>query len=180
MKHNIGRTTLPAARKTLIAAAVGLALAVGGAIAFAQPAGPHGKHGGGSFDMMIPKMLEQAKASLNLNTQQQAMWDSITAQGKGTREKAWANRQQVKDVLNAELAKPEPDLAAVAAAADSAEQANRAARIAVRNQWLQLYATFSPEQKGIVRNLLQQKLQRMEAFGAKMRERGQNARPAGG
>ncbi len=109
----------------------------------------HGMHGG--FDVM-PRMLERAKESLNLNTSQQTMWDAVVAQGKAAREAGRANRGSVKDALAAELAKAEPDLAAVAAAADAVEQQNRALRRQVRDQWLALYATFSPEQKAVVRD----------------------------
>jgi hypothetical protein len=39
----------------------------------------------------------------------------------------------------------------------------------VRKQWLQVYATFSPEQKAVVRDALAKQMARMEAMGAKMR-----------
>ena len=77
---------------------------------------------------------------------------------------------KVKATLNAELAKAEPDLAAVAAAADAAADQARAQRIAIRNEWLALYATFSPAQKAVVKDGLQQRLARMESFREKMRE----------
>ncbi len=79
--------------------------------------------------------------------------------------------QGVKDALAAELAKPEPDLAAVAAAADSAQQQALALRHQVRDAWLALYATFSPEQKAVVKGILQQHLAKMESFHQKMLER---------
>jgi len=181
MRHPSARTVLPQVRKVMVATAAGLALTFGAATAYAQPAGgPHGMHGGAPFEMMMPRMLEQAKASLNLNTQQLAMWDNVVAQGTTARATAHANRQQVRTAMASELAKAEPDLAAVAAVADGIAQQNRALHIAVRNQWLQLYATFSPEQKGVVRGLMQQKLARMESFGAKMRERFQAMHPSGG
>jgi len=41
----------------------------------------------------------------------------------------------------------------------------------VRDQWLALYATFSPEQKAVVRDLLQRKVARAESFHQRMRER---------
>ena len=59
--------------------------------------------------------------------------------------------QKVHDALTAELAKPEPDLAAVAAIADGVQASNQTLRQSVRDQWLQLYATFTPEQKAVVR-----------------------------
>jgi hypothetical protein len=41
----------------------------------------------------------------------------------------------------------------------------------VRDAWLNLYGTFTPDQKTVVKNALQQKLTRMEQFREKMRQR---------
>ena len=60
------------------------------------------------------------KGQLNLNTSQQAMWDNAVAAGQAARDSARASHQKVHDTLTAELAKAEPDLAAVAAATDAA------------------------------------------------------------
>ena len=113
------RTTIaPQARRIALAATTALALSLAATTGIAQPAGPmmhggHGMHGAGAgFEQMIPHMLEQAKASLNLNTSQQTMWDSVVAQGKAARDAGRANHQKVKDAMQAELAKTEPDLAA--------------------------------------------------------------------
>jgi Spy/CpxP family protein refolding chaperone len=134
-------------------------------VAAAQPY--HGRgHGGGDFMMAIAGV----KAQLNLNTSQQAMWDSAVAAGKSARDNARANRQKVHDALTAELAKAEPDLAAVAAAADVARDAGAAAHRQVRDAWLNLYGTFTPEQKGVVKNAMQQKLARMEQFRERIRQ----------
>ena len=169
----------PRIRRTALAAAAALALSLAATAGGAQPAvaavpgapampAVHGMHGG--LDVM-PRMLERVKDRLALNTSQQTMWDAVVAQGKAAREAGRANRGSVRDALEAELAKPEPDLAAVAAAADGVEQQNRALRRQVRDQWLALYATFSPEQKAVVRDLLQRKLARGESFHQRMRER---------
>jgi len=163
-------TALPHMRQALMAATVGVALSVVAAPTFAEPHGGHGMHGGGGIEQMIPRMLEHAKTKLSLNTSQQLAWDNAVAQSKAAHEAARANRQQVKAALKAELAKPEPDLAAVLATADAVEQQNRAARLAVRNEWLRLYASLSPQQKGIARDILQKRLERAESFGAMMRE----------
>ena len=78
---------------------------------------------------------------------------------------------QLKTATQAELAKPAPDLAALAALADDVQQQNMAARKTARNAWLALYSTFTPEQKTIVRDAIQAKLDRMAAFRAHLRER---------
>jgi protein CpxP len=172
------RTTIaPQARRIALAAMAALALSLAATAGIAQPAGPmmhggRGMHGAGAgFEQMIPHMLEQAKASLNLNTSQQTMWDSVVAQGKAARDAGRANHQKVKDAMQAELATPEPNLAAIAAVADGVEQQNRALRKQVRDQWLALYATFSPDQKAVVRGLLQTKIARAESFHQRMLQR---------
>ena len=99
------------------------------------------------------------------------MFDSAVAQTKAARDSGRALHQKVKDALTAELAKPEPDLAAVAAVADGVQQQGIALRHQVRDAWLQLYATFSPEQKAVVRDLMQQHMARMGSFRQKMKDR---------
>jgi Spy/CpxP family protein refolding chaperone len=168
----------PAARRIALAAAAAFALSLAATSGFAQTAsttapvhwgaGFHGRHGGAGIDMM-PRVLEQIKASLNLNTSQQVMWDNAVAQGTAARDAAIANRKTVRDALQAELAKAEPDLAAVATAADGVAQQNRTLHKQVRDQWLALYATFSPEQKAIVRDALQARLAKAESFRQRMR-----------
>ncbi|MEO8344203.1 MAG: periplasmic heavy metal sensor [Betaproteobacteria bacterium] len=151
----------------VLAAVMGLT----GVAAAAQPTGgpghPHGSPGG----MDIEHVLLKVKSQLNLNTSQQLSWDNAVAQTKSARVAGRDNGQKLHDALAAELAKPEPDLAAVAAVADSVHATNAALRQGVRAQWLQIYATFSPEQKAVVRDAMSKRLARMESFGAKMRER---------
>jgi Spy/CpxP family protein refolding chaperone len=165
-------TLTPRARRLALAATAALALAGAAPAAFGQPGGGmmHGMHRGGSIDQMVPHLLEEAKASLNLSTLQQGLWNDAVAQSKLTHEKGRANRQRVKDAVKTQLAQPEPDLAAIAAAADAVEQENRLARQSVRAQWLALYATFTHEQKAVVRDLLQKRVERAETFRERMKE----------
>ena len=78
--------------------------------------------------MEIEHVLGAVKGQLNLNTSQQLMWDNAVAQTKAAHDAGRANMQKVHDALTAELAKPEPDLAAVAAVADSAQTSNQTLR----------------------------------------------------
>ncbi len=160
----------PSFRLAVLAATAVLALT--GAAAMAQPAfGPgHGRPHGGPGGMEIEHVLGSVKGQLNLNTSQQVMWDNAVAQTKAAHETGRANMQKVHAAMTAELAKPEPDLAAVAAVADSVQAGNQTLRQDVRKQWLQVYATFSPEQKAVVRDALAKQMARMESMGAKMRE----------
>ena len=158
----------------------GALIALGSHAALAQPAGagfgPHGGHGphGGQGGMSIEGALASVKSQLNLNTSQQVMWDNAAAATKAARETGRASMQQVHATLSAELAKAEPDLAAVAAASDAAHANAQALRKQVRDQWLGLYATFTPAQKAVVRDALQARVSRMESFRARMQERWAN------
>ena len=166
-------------RRTAAATAAALALAFGGS-AMAQPAagtggfgghgGPHAAMMGQGGDEMIGQFIAKSKANLNLNTSQQVMFDATVAQTKAARESGRALHQKVKDALAAELAKAEPDLAAVAAVADGVQQQGVALRHQVRDSWLQLYATFSTEQKAVVRDMLQKHMARMESFRQRMKD----------
>ena len=160
-------------RRAAAVMAAALALAFGGT-ALAQPAGGHGgPHGAmaGHGDEMLGHLIAHAQVQLNLNTSQKLAFDSAVAQTKAARESGRALHQKVKDALDAELEKTEPDLAAVAAVAHGVQQQGTELRHQVRDTWLALYATFSPEQKAVVKALLQKHMARMESFRQKMQDR---------
>ena len=46
----------------------------------------------------------------------------------------------------------------------------RVQRKAIRAEWLALYATFTPDQKAVVKDLLQQRLAKADSFREKIRE----------
>jgi Spy/CpxP family protein refolding chaperone len=154
MMNKLLRTT------ALVAGLLGLAVSLP---AFSQPV-----HGG--MDGLFMG-LGKIKSQLNLTTSQQVQWDAVVAQAQATHAAMKENRQQIKEVLQTELAKAEPDLAAVAAVSDSVRQAGITAHQQVRNAWLALYATFSPEQKAVVKTALIARLQRMENFREHMQGR---------
>jgi len=166
--------TLGSRTSRMAAIAATALLTLTGVPAMAQPAGGFGHGPGHHGGMEIGQVLGAVKSQLNLNTSQQLMWDNAVAQTKAAHATGRANMQKVHDAMTAELAKAEPDLASVAAVADSVQSGNQTLRQGVRNQWLQVYATFSPEQKAIVRDALSKQLARMESMGAKMREHMQN------
>ena len=148
-------------KKVLLATLAVLALSAGAYQAFAQMP-PHG-------DPMA--MIAALKDKLSLNTSQQLQWDAATAQTKSARDAGRASFAQLKTATQTELTKAEPDLAALAAQADAMHAQNAATRKAVRDTWLALYATFTLEQKAIVRDAIVAKLARMEQFRAHMMQR---------
>ena len=150
---------------------IGLALAfcVTGFTALSAAAQPGPRHHGGG-DQFV-QAIAAFKAELNLNTQQQGLWEAAAAASKAAHETAKQRRMSVKQVAMEELAKPAPDLGRVAAAKDQVQDANVAAHRQVRTQWLQLYSTFSPEQVAIVKAGIAQRMSRMEGFRERMKER---------
>lgn len=147
-------------------------IAAGSQAALAQPG--HGRGPGPDHGLAIEHVLASLKSQLNLNTSQQVMWDSAVANGKAARVAARSSMDQVQATLKAELAKAEPDFAAVATIADQVQANHQAARKQVRDEWLRLYATFTPAQKAVVRDAIRERVARMEAFREKMKERFQS------
>jgi uncharacterized membrane protein len=147
--------------------AVALALCAG---FVALPAAAQPMHRAGGGDQLI-HAIAAFKAQLNLNTSQQAMWDAAVAAGKTARDAAVQRRQAVKATAEAELAKTTPNLAAIAQAVDQAQDANTAARRQVRQQWLALYGTFTPDQVAVVKAGMAKRLARIEMFRERMLQR---------
>ena len=116
-------------------------------------------------------VLQQIQAKLNLNTSQQQQFDAAVAQSKTVHEAMRANFQQLKAATQAELAKADPDLAALASLSDQVQQQNIAQRKQARAAWLALYGTFSAEQKATVRDAINARMARMDAFRQRMQDR---------
>jgi Spy/CpxP family protein refolding chaperone len=152
------------ARRLAALAAAGLIGASAGALA--QPM--HRHHGGADFGLRILAL----KGALNLNTSQQQMWDNAVAAGKSARQAARTNGQRLHDALAAELAKADPDLASVAVVADDVQQKNLALRHQARDAWLSLYATFTPDQKTVVRDALAKRMARVDQWRQKHQRQG--------
>ncbi|MEP6657669.1 MAG: periplasmic heavy metal sensor [Betaproteobacteria bacterium] len=167
------RKTRRRALRTVATLAAMLTLSVAGT-ALAQPMRP-----GGGAESLVAHALQEAKGQLNLNTSQQLAWDNAVADTKAAHQAGRTNRARVRDTLTAELAKAEPNLAAVAAVSDEVQQQNRAQHVQIRSEWLNLYATFSPEQKAVVKDQLSKRMSRLQQFREKMQERFQQRRGPG-
>jgi periplasmic protein CpxP/Spy len=123
-------------------------------------------HGRGMHDPV--EMLQRLQAKLNLNTSQQQQFDAAVAQSKAAHQTMRANFAQIKTATQTELAKPDPDLAALAGVSDQVQAQNMALRKQARASWLALYATFSTDQKTIVRDAINARIARMQAFHQRM------------
>ena len=133
------------------------------------PHGPRGHHGAQGFD--VERVIAQVKERLALDSSQQVLWENALSATKSAHEAGRAERERLHAAARAELAKAEPDLAALTGTMDQAQAAGQAVRRQVRGEWLKLYGTFSPAQKQVVRDELTARLDRMESFRSKMKER---------
>ena len=121
------------------------------------------------LDGSLIEMLGALRAQLNLNTAQQQQWDNAAALSAAARNAVRASFQERRTALQAELAKPEPDFASLAAATDAVHEELSSLHKQARNAWLSVYATFTPEQKGIVRDAIRTKIEQLQARRAALR-----------
>jgi protein CpxP len=108
---------------------------------------------------------------LKLTPEQEGLWRQAEEKTRETAKQMRASRDKVRDALKQELAKSEPDLAAVASIADQAQEDRLKARHEVRDLWLKLYAGLSPQQKAVAADFLRDRLARAEHFREKIKER---------
>jgi hypothetical protein len=109
------------------------------------------------------------RAQLNLNTSQQMQFDSALTQSKAARDAMKNGFTQLKAATQSELAKSAPDLGSLAALSDQVQQQNSGLRKQARAAWLALYDTLSTDQKLTVRDAINARIAKVEAFRAEMR-----------
>jgi Spy/CpxP family protein refolding chaperone len=105
-------------------------------------------------------MEDMIRDALRLTPEQQKAWQEIRARQEAQRKARRRSWSEVRQVLEAELAKPEPDLARVANVRDALMERNLKARKEIEAMRLKLYASLSPEQKAVVRDFLKLRLAR--------------------
>lgn len=162
--------------------AIASALLVAATLAVAGPSradgprhGPHGGPGGPAGGGLVEHTIAGLKDRLALDSSQQLMFDQARAQTLAARDQAVAQRRDVRARLDAELAKGEPDLAAIATIVEGVDDQGRAARHAARDQWLKLYANLRPDQKAVVRDAIRERLAKGDGMREQMRQRMQRA-----
>ena len=165
-------------RPAVIASALLLAatLAVAGTSRADGPRkGPHGGSAGGG---LVEHVIAGLHDRLALDSSQQLMFDQARTQSLAARNQAIAQRKDVRARIDAELAKGEPDLAAVATLVDGMDDQGRAARHAARDQWLKLYANLRADQKVVVRDAIRERLAHADGMRDQMRQRMQQRAPS--
>jgi len=103
--------------------------------------------------------LEQ---SLRLTPEQKTQFDAAVAATQRALLSMALVGWQMKDRLGAELAKPRPDLDAIARAQDDAIEQTRPAFKEARVEWARLYAMLDPEQVRVARAYVEDRLEMLE------------------
>jgi len=131
-------------RNLLVAALFAVAPPLLSAPAMAQgmPMMPMGHH------------LDRLAEKLKLTPEQKPQWDAMVKKTKEHFEAMRKAHHEMHEAFKAEMDKPEPDLAALAAKSDAMRERGMAAHKELRDGWLKLYATMSPEQKGVVKHAI--------------------------
>lgn len=155
------------ARVAVLASALFLAA---GSAAWAGPGPGHfgpGPRGAAHVEHVIAHL----KSQLNLNPSQQVAFDNAVAASKAARQTIRTDMEQVRAAAKAELANPAPNLRTLTQLREQAHAKAQQTMNPVREQWLQLYDTFSAEQKLVVRDALARRMDRMDAFRERMKDR---------
>ena len=77
---------------------------------------------------------------------------------------ARTRHEELKTLIDAEMAKVRPDLAALAATQDAEIDAGRASHVAARGEWLKLYALLDDAQVGVVKAFLEERMLRIDTL----------------
>jgi hypothetical protein len=119
--------------------------------------------------------LEQ---TLRLNPEQKVQFDTAVSATQRAFLSVALVGMQMKDRVGAELAKPRPDLDAIARAQEDAVEQTRPAFREAHVEWARLYAMLDPSQVRIARSYVDEQLERferaasaaLELFGKKLKQ----------
>lgn len=142
--------------KTFLGAAV-LSMSLMG---IAQAQGHGGAHGG--MGIMGGIFSPEAQAKLQLTSGQAQQLEGIRARMKELRQGMRQEGQQFRQAMQAEMAKPAPDLAHLAQLREQMFNKRHQGMQAIQNDALALYAGMSPQQKGVVKQLMQERMARWD------------------
>ncbi|MBI1891383.1 MAG: Spy/CpxP family protein refolding chaperone [Burkholderiales bacterium] len=91
--------------------------------------------------------LEALRTDINLSPEQKAQFDRSVAQTRTLAATMQSAEAMIRQTIDAELGKGQPNLNAIAAAGDALQAQVGAARKAVRADWIKFYYMLSAEQK---------------------------------
>jgi protein CpxP len=160
----------------LAVAAASLAIGVGAAYA-AQPSGEggmgHGGPGGGWHNHFMQE-INKLHGQLNLNADQEKLWQTALDTMKQNREAMRANHKQMREQFKSMQQQPILDLNAMHAAHQKSEEQNAQLREQTSAAWLNFYNSLNDQQKTTVSTALKQHFAKMEQRHEKMREHWQH------
>lgn len=124
---------------------------------------PDGEH----FMGRLGKVHDQLK----LNPEQESAWKQAEEKSRETMKQMRDSHEKTRAAMKQELAKSEPDFAAIARIADETQESNLKARREARDLWLKLYAGLTPEQKTVARDFMRERMAMAERFRDKFKRR---------
>jgi ABC-type transporter Mla subunit MlaD len=113
--------------------------------------------------------FDELATTLRLDPAQQAQFDVAVAATQRALLSVALVGFQLKDPLAEEIAKPRPDLGALARAQDEMVEQARPAFREARDEWARFYALLDPSQVARARAFVERKLRRLEHIGAELR-----------
>ncbi len=153
-------------RTALIASSVVAALALGGVAL----AGPHRGRGGGGGGMGFGFRLMKIVRHLDLTEEQEVKAVRLRHQLKTEMKAMKGDREQTMKTVAAELKKPTPDAAKLHGIADQMITRMGKMTHATIDKFLELHATFTPEQREKLGTHLERRAERRER--RRQRDRG--------
>jgi len=101
-------------------------------------------------------LSDQLHQTLGLNTMQETQWQQLKQDGVAVFNQLRASRQNLRMLIDEELAKPNPDLNLIETAVENAHSTDDAALKALRLEALAFYSILTADQQALVINALQQ------------------------
>jgi hypothetical protein len=105
--------------------------------------------------------LEQLEESLKLTPEQKIQYDAAVAASKRVVMATALIGLQAKERLREELAKPRPDLGALADLRESFVEQTKSLRREARDEWLKLYRMLDDDQVATLKSLLENRLDQL-------------------
>lgn len=121
-----------------------------------------------SHAAMLPG-FDDLEKSLRLDPAQKAQFDVAVAATQRALLSVALGGVELKTRIAAELAKPRPDLDALARAQDEMIEQSRPLFREARDEWQRLYAMLDPAQVRVAKAFVEDKLRRLEEIGETLR-----------
>lgn len=125
-------------------------------------------------------MAGDVKKMLNLNANQQTLWNQIESKSRGILRERQRRRDALQEKAKTMLAKPDIELREVAKEVAADETATLAENQQLRELWLQVNDALDDAQRRQVAQMLGEQLMRVVPEGRPSGERGGRGGPGGG